>query len=113
MGLVMFSLLVFSMLVAVVTVATIGEGHRDEAQRHGHCKQQCQPQFLGHIFLLFVFVYLFAFPTTTVLPLPFRASPVAVPFYLRCSRAKRTDPHCFWSRNSRSQAYCDSSCLTF
>ena len=28
--------------VMVVTVATVGEGYRDEAQRHGHRKQQCQ-----------------------------------------------------------------------
>jgi hypothetical protein len=50
MGLEMFSVLVVSlfvfsllvMAVTVVTIATVGEGHRDEAQRHGHRKQQCQ-----------------------------------------------------------------------
>jgi hypothetical protein len=31
------------MFFLVVTVATVGEGYRDEAQRHGHRKQQCQP----------------------------------------------------------------------
>jgi hypothetical protein len=42
----MFSLLVFSLLVmavTVVTVASVGEGYRDEAQRHGHRKQQRKP----------------------------------------------------------------------
>src|SRR5215217_5119386 len=108
----MFSLLVFSMLVAVVPVATIGEGHRDEAQRHGHCKQQCQPQFLGHIFLLFVFVYLYCFPYYYCLASVVQGFSSGGPLlFALLSRAKRTDPHCFWSRNSRSLAYCGLSCL--
>src|SRR5688572_20714850 len=48
------------------------------------------PSFFDKTFsFLCSFIYI-AFPTTTVLsPLPFSASPVALPFYLRCSRAKR------------------------
>src|SRR5918994_1321899 len=49
------------------------------------------PSFLDKAFsFLCSFIY-FAFPTTSISPLPFRASPVAVPFWLHSSRPKRLD----------------------
>src|SRR5919112_4352263 len=52
----MFSLLVFSMAVTVVTVATVGEGHRGEAQRQGHREQQHYGQLSGQLLTSFLFV---------------------------------------------------------
>src|SRR5918995_2600098 len=50
MGLVMFPVV----FMAVTVVATVGEGHRDEAQRQGHREQQHYGQLSGQLLTSFL-----------------------------------------------------------